>query len=668
MIQITHCLAQIIIGFVLLAYAFILYKAIGKKRDASMLSWAVIFIVAAGLIIHFLILHTVATTEKYVQYQDWATLLLGTIQFTLEMFLGNTFIYKLLDENGIIPRGLFYIFVPIYWMAVLTSCFAIMHLISRWIHNRMWLKFHKNEASTGKSHIFIGCNSASQKLADDIHQNFPDHRIIFVDLPDEGDTFKGITILDIISRFFKDSKESENMDKYIILKAGRGLERLVHWLQNENNRVYILSDSQEINMMILEQLWKPSNNTGDDKPFKCKIYCHAKREGLITRYETIPDEDNRINFVDSSFLAVEYLKKEETSVFLPVNYVDIATDPQTEARLGYITSDFNCAILGFGETGREAMKFLYEYGAFPNKDKGKAKFACHIYDRNLNDVIGEYGQDLKSLHSSETKTQEFYPHQNEIGSPAFWSMLRDDIKDLNYIVVSLGDDKLNFQTALNIAEFALIEGRPVDKKLCIAVNMRELSPLDQKTLKNANQVFGNCIHVFGLLDDIWKMNVITNETMDADAKRFYNSYRNSSAALNLANGYPDVTWEEREEKLHSSSYKDRCEARRKIMQDYSNCLHKNTKQLLCKGAGVNADSIIPVNDGDKHCEGKDTNIFEYLAVCEHLRWEASHLVLGYRASDNVTDDMKKLHKCIKPYAKLNETVKHFDWLVVKNSL
>jgi hypothetical protein len=104
------------------------------------------------------------------------------------------------------------------------------------------------------------------------------------------------------------------------------------------------------------------------------------------------------------------------------------------------------------------------------------------------------------------------------------------------------------------------------------------------------------------------------------------------------------------------------------MQDYSNCLHKTTKQILCKGSDVNKETILPVNEGSTHCKGNDAATFEYLAICEHLRWEASHLALGYKPTDGPTDDVKKLHNCIKPYASLDDLVKHFDWLVVKNSL
>lgn len=289
------------------------------------------------------------------------------------------------------------------------------------------------------------------------------------------------------------------------------------------------------------------------------------------------------------------------------------------------------------------MKFLYEFGAFPNKEKGKAPFSCHIYDNNVDKVVGEVGLALDSLHSSETTHKEFTLHQCEIGTSYFISDLRKIIKDFNYIVVCLGSDKLNFETALNIAELAIIEGQETDKKLCIAVKMGTIPNIDNDTLENANSIFGHCLHTFGKLTDIWQMDVISNEKMDKEARKFFDSYTALALKLNEVNGYPVESWEEREQKLHSENYKERSEVRRKIMQDYSNCLHKTTKQILCKGGDLNAEDILPVNDGRVHCTGgENCKIFEYLAVCEHLRWEASHLVLGYKAADK-TDDIQKLH-------------------------
>ena len=508
---------QILLAVTLFGYACYLHRIIGKKMHARTLGWAFVVIALLGVLINWKILGIIADGCDYKEYNDYITMFLVSIRYSLEMFIGKTIIFKLLEAKSSIPLGLYYFHIWLYWLAIITSCLAIFHIVSRWLHNRKWLRIHSKEADLGNAHIFIGFNAASQKLAADIQCNFPTDTIIFIDLPDEEDKkLQGITVLDIISRFFKDSKESENLNSYVVLKAGKGLKKLVNWLECEKNKVYILSDSQELNMQIFEELWEnPQYN------FKCKIYCHAKREGLIKRYETIPDKDDRVNFIDSSFLAVEYLKKDESGQLLPVNYVDIATDPNDGARLAYVTSGFNCAIIGFGETGREAMKFLYEYGAFPNKEKGKAQFACHIYDEHLNNVVGDHGLTLETLQSSATTNKEFYEHECEIGSSAFWSIFKENINELNYVVVCLGNDKLNLETAINIAESAFIEGRTADNKLCIAVKMSELSTLDKATLKNANDVYGNCIHEFGMLDDIWKWKVISNEEMNADAKKFF---------------------------------------------------------------------------------------------------------------------------------------------------
>lgn len=651
----------ILIPTILIAYGVALHRIIGKNRDADKLLWAFGAVAIIGVVIH-MIIFSLVTRAGFTEFCDITSRVLFSLQYSLEMFIGNTIIFKgevmaALKDYPI----LFFIYTPIYGMAVITSCFAIFHFLSRWMHNLSWLRKHSSDAQSKVTHIFIGCNAASQTLANDINEKHPEQVIIFIDLPDGEEKLQGISVLDIISKFFKDSKETKGLDKFIVLKAGKGMDKLMPWFENQNNKVYILSDSQESNMNILEELWENNDKV------RCKIFCHAKREGLVNRYAIIPDKDSRINFVDSSFLAVEYLKKHNTGELLPVNFVDIAKKEGSDAHLGYVTSGFNCAIIGFGETGKEALKFLYEFGAFPNKEKGKAPFNCHIYDNNIDRVAGAVGLDLDSLHSPETKHKEFTLHQCEIGTSFFISDLRNIIKDLNYIVVCLGNDKFNFETALNIAELATIEGREKDKKLCIAVKMSAISSIDSDTLENANNIFGHCLHTFGTLADIWQNDIISNEKMDNEARKFFDTYNALALKLNEANGYPVESWEERERKFHSENYKERSESRRKIMQDYSNCLHKTTKQILCKGYDINAEDILPVNDDKVHCTGENGKIFEYLAVCEHLRWEASHLVLGYKAADR-TDDIQKLHKCIKPYEELSETVKHFDWLVVKNSL
>ena len=444
------------------------------------------------------------------------------------------------------------------------------------------------------------------------------------------------------------------------MDSGKGIGKITKWLQMPSTNVYILSNNQSENIDILDRLW---NYMGE--AFQCTIFCHAKREGLVSKYENI---SGRIKIVDSSFLAVESLKKQDSKPYmLPVNYVDIAE--QNGKKLGYVTSPFNCAIVGFGETGREALKFLYEFGAFPNKDNNKASFKCHIFDDKIEKTLGALDMDIATLKSSVAKDNEFECHLAcSVNTAEFRKEIGRLIKELNYIVVCLGNDNLNLETALNIAECAVVNGRDLGKKFRIVVRQTNMSKLNESTIAEANKIYSNCIEVFGQTEDIWRLNIITNEELNEDARKFYESYKAYSDVFNKALGYDlDPAWEDREKQIRNGNYKDRCSLQRKRAQDYSNCLHKTTKQTLCGDAAL-ADDIYEKVEAGSHCKGGSSDILEHLAVCEHLRWEASHLIMGYRSTTGATDDIAKLHNCIKPYPALDPNTQHYDWLVVKNSL
>ncbi len=671
----TTYLPSIVTSIILVAYAILLYHITGRNRSSDKLIGAFTLVAFLGIVYHFW-LFSMLTQTAFVKYDNFISRLLFSVQYSLEMFLANTIIFK-----GEVIRPLeehtfmFQCYLTLYGMAILTSGFSIFHFLSRRLYNWFWLTFHK---STIKTHIFIGVNDASLWLAHDIMANLKNkkERIIFIDLPDHKDNLQGISVWDIIARFFKDSKDTEKLSSYVVLKEGKGIAKIKEWLQKDINIAYILSDNQPQNIRILETLWEHKEEFG----FKCKIYCHAKKEGLINRYDNIADVEDRVTFIDSSYLSVVSLKKLDSDKTLPVKFVDIAEDPVTKSKLGYVTSVFNCAIIGFGETGKEALKFLYEFGAFANKDNGKAPFKCHIFDNNLDKELGEFGVDLATLRSPMAEEPEFELHPCAVGTIEFRAEMSKLVNDLNYIVICLGSDNLNVETALTVIECAAIESRDTKDKFCIAIKQAKMSKLNKETLDNASAAYNNCIHTFGLAKDIWKMHIISNKELDNDARRFYESYSELSDILNQNNGWNrNLTWKEREEKtgkddesIRSVNYKNRCAARRKKTQDYSNSLHTTTKQLLCEPYDKLADLILAVNEDIHHCSQKCSRaqqaILEHLAVCEHLRWEASHMLMGYRPTDGKTDELKKLHRCIRPYNELDDITKHYDWLVVKNSL
>lgn len=682
--QMPVALSSAISIIVMSIYVVFLYRITSKRRDTDKLLWAFAVIALLGAICHLMIFCQVATftDNKLAEYDNWVIKILFSIQYSLEMFLANTIIYKGEVYEALSGHQLlFHSYLLLYGMAILTSGFTVFHFLSRILYTWMWLRRNKTDAET---HIFIGKNKAAKCLADDIAKNNSKAQIIFIDLPNKQDGIQGLSVWDIIARFFKRGKNDDKPNNYIVLDSGAGIGNITKWLKKKETKVYILSNNQAENIEIMEHLWdymvkesaklSPNNKAANtttttpenlEEPFECTIFCHAKREGLASKYETISD---KIKIVDSSFLAVESLKKQDSKPdMLPVNYVDIAQDKGK--KLGYVTSQFNCAIVGFGETGREALKFLYEFGAFPNKDNNKASFKCHIFDDNIEMALGGLQTDIKTLKSSVAHYNEFKCHNScSVNTAEFRKEIGDIINKLNYIVVCLGNDNLNLETALNIAECAVVNGKNLNDKFCIAVRLTNMSKLNESTIAKANEIYDNCIKVFGQTEDIWKLNIITNEELNEDARKFYESYKAYSDVFNKALGYDlDPAWEDREKQIRNGNYKDRCSLQRKRAQDYSNCLHKTTKQILCGDAPL-ADDIYEKVEAGSHCKGGSSDILEHLAVCEHLRWEASHLIMGYRSTTGATNDIAKLHNCIKPYPALGTSTQHYDWLVVKNSL
>ena len=220
----------------------------------------------------------------------------------------------------------------------------------------------------------------------------------------------------------------------------------------------------------------------------------------------------------------------------------------------------------------------------------------------------------------------------------------------------------------DIAEFAIRKGRNLNDNFVIAFRQQEFSLLEKETIEKANRTFGGCLRPFGMLKDIWTLKVITSEDITAKAKHFYCSYLSATSQVEA-----ESAWAERLTRLQSDDYATRNKARRQISQDYSNCLHAISKKALCDARTAAAACFIlnSYTDGQhinkEQCTEEDAAILEYLAIGEHLRWNASHIILGYRYAEE-TSDLKCTHNCLVPYADLSEETRHYDWLVVKNSL
>ena len=88
------------------------------------------------------------------------------------------------------------------------------------------------------------------------------------------------------------------------------------------------------------------------------------------------------------------------------------------------------------------------------------------------------------------------------------------------------------------------------------------------------------------------------------------------------------------------------------------------------------EGISPVLDIPSQFDGKTLYagdnvdikaILERLAICEHLRWNASHIALGYIHGDK-KDSIKRTHPCIQDFKDIDTYTQYYDWLVIKTTL
>lgn len=507
-----------------------------------------------------------------------------------------------------------------------------------------------------------------------------------------------------------------------ILQKGLGLSRLAKLLTNkttEDMHLFFLSDDEHENIQAIAHLKQDvtikSVLSSDEKDLGQKVvmYCHARYNSIHRVIEDEQPHPNlQIKVVDSSHISVELMKRDED--LQPVNFVDIEDDAT-------VSSAFNALVVGFGEVGLDAVRFLYEFGAFvkrgsTDKKVERSVFHCDVVDKVMAQKAGLFHANARAIKidldfdkAIATRTENVKTdrekgdkedkgmitlHEIDCQSVAFYHLLRQKIKMLNYVVLAMDSDEMNISLAVRIFRLAIQEGTNL-KKLCIMVRVQhdEDGHID-RIVEHYNRLWMaqvgdsvNPIRIFGAESEAYSYDNIVDNTLENEAKYFNKVYEDGNG-----------DWEKRHSLIvktesYIPKYEDVMAVRRKENQDFSNSLHKATKQKLIEKAmgepyavcvaDIKRKDIIKQNDTeneDREVEkiqyvdsngaivgGSLKRVLDVLAQTEHLRWNASHEILGYQYSEE-KDETKLLHNCLKPWEQLTTDYQSYDYNVVDVSL
>lgn len=585
--------------------------------------------------------------------------------FKLVTSLGNFKAYFYLSEpsrtNPAVVEMRLVMQTGLYICAIWTTGLFVINFFARRLVARLWLWVHNPNDSY---QVFLGTDQYCLYVAASLPENLRKN-VIFVDFPVRRELGDRLTMFQMLrglrasmvgsirrvapnaSILTANSHPKECPG--INLFQEMGLARLVKYLSNNGSRLYILSKNYEDNIATLQKL----------PPINAMIYCHAPADGINAR---IPYSAGiRVTLVDSSSLATQSMKK--MAEISPIRYVDIARD-KAGTPYGWVKGAFNSLIIGFGETGKGALSFLYEFGALVGKNRKSIPFSCEIIDRNASLLEGEF----RITHPAVPEKKVSFI-QEEAGTKSFWVHLEKRLGELNYIVVALNNDAEAAHLALSILEkvFKLCPER-LDK-MCIVIRLDDTGKYRKMIDYYQDNYKSRCIKLIGDISQTWRFENIDQSGSEHAASVFFEAYSKAEG--------DNQTWEQRRKKvLDKTDFTDlwkKMEIRRKERQDFSNYWHLPIKKALCPPDYYLDDrfqNCIPSSFAGTHAtcdQAKDYDTLEYLAIGEHIRWVAAHEIDGYTCGTEKQEDRKE-HPNIVDYAYLTEEVRHYDWIVIKTTL
>ena len=599
-------------------------------------------------------------------------LLLRSCLSSMEMFVSHSDLIEVNEKFHGNPTYMA-LFALTHFCAVAISAIFILRLFGfrlvSWVkvmkaYICSWLPLNCNY------YVMFGVNSNTLMLANSIHKKRKEEkqRIIFINMPEKGHSHAATRFS--FSHFFH--SDSNGIDKYLediemmgalLFNSSRSFDNsilkhsiddvfkvfqaldfswivripLQNLLRNSATRknkkfngskveFFFLSDEEKDNLIAVTVLQKIQKKQIDYKNFSFNCYCHARKSQNNAAMLNEGALAFKVHIIDTSNLAVLDLKRDNR--YHPVNFVEKDTNT------GTVKSAFTGMVIGFGETGRDAFRFLYEFSSFTKDNQGNPSAKkIHVIDKDIDDLKAEFLEEAPALkNNSEIE----WWNVKSTHSAGYWDKLKSVIQELNYIVISVKDDEEAVGIATSIFEYAY---RYKDNLNRFKIFVRLRNSMREDFLRKHKEFF-NVIVPFGSVMDAFSYETINKDVLEKAAKRFKYRYDILYGAKFdvIENGneeeYADEAWlKRRKVYLEETDAVKRKESEIKIWyqeeQDRSNVWHIYTKIAL-----VNED-VTPESlqlDSNKQ-------LLQNLSDCEHLRWNAKMELLGFEPA--TSEDIKK---------------------------
>ena len=413
--------------------------------------------------------HSVRTLLNHeVEYSNIEYLIRSLIcSFDLFMLRVDSTVLVRLDGHAAL-RGCLYI-------QAVVSFFCTMSMLVGLIYSRAkaYLKLNFNtRINNGSNHLylFFGDNTPSALLMRDVVRHDPKAVVIVIEkaAEDEAERNAKSRVMGFLAlrkgtfshchtvgarvavstRMPKDIALGEAEGEETDIFCAMGLSRISKFLNKlvttdkPQVHLFFTDEDEDSNILNVLSISRDRNlhRIAANPDSSHQIYCFVREHGAKCAIGDIALESGlNIKMVDSSAIAVQMLKTEVCHH--PVNVVDVSEgDPAT------VSTPFRALLVGFGEVGHDAFRFLYEFGSFvaAGTDGHRSKFECTVVDRNLDVQRGAFCASMPAIFASEKpESVEVHFCSMDCNHHDFYSSVLSDefLIGLNYVVISIPDSE-----------------------------------------------------------------------------------------------------------------------------------------------------------------------------------------------------------------------------------
>lgn len=668
------------------------------------------------------------------------------IVHAFEMFLLQSDVSAVHDEFHNNLRFMTMFSFAHFFAAWVSLMFVIKHFGYNIVAGiQLWLTSH-GFRHYDQLFVFWGMNDASYNLAKDIKRSGKvksNYMAIIVKTVDEKDKKSERTGLDRLFNFlslknseldkFKeldflstnafsrlsqldvvDDARKSSLGAFSVLNEKLHLRSIVKLIRrtDRNVHIFMLGENEEDNIRATVNLRRDQDLCAYAKDGKkVYIYCHARHDSVNRVVEdTLSDSNLEVHIIDTARDSINCLKKDERHH--PITLLDI----DREKNFGTVTMPFYSLVVGFGQTGRDAVRFLYEYGAFVDskstdfddvaeRNAGRykpsrtdcrvyrAEFHCHVVDKDADIYRGRFFAYAPALKERKNQDGSLLVdiHACDVDSPEFYERLDKIYDKLNYVIVALGDDEANITTAVRIFKYVRAR-RNAESMKHFRIYVHCHTHSKEQHLKNVADYYNQTkstetteyIVIFGTAEEIYTYDNIVENDFESEGKIYNAEYCETSG-----NNTDTDRWDSRHDILLSKrSLASYGKLRRQEYQDVSNAYHALTKLHIMKKLaeldgfehlsqcldGVDGAPMFQRNESGRNekIKGriwatgsftkKEQQLMLNLARLEHIRWNASHEVLGYQGYEERDKDKKLVEKEAERHG-CNETYRLHNCLI-----